>query len=178
MSTEDAAVCKTNLKFSHIYNTALLAARYLKERVPIDSKILCLGTDGMLEQFRQEGFTGVFTLPSVTARMTDADFCNFKVDNEICAIVKGPYQDFDMRKLSIVSATLREKPDIHFVATNADLVFVSGSSGRLMPDVGATLHLIEKASERRAVCMGKPERACFDTILEEHFSNQRTEWSN
>jgi ribonucleotide monophosphatase NagD (HAD superfamily) len=79
--------------------------------------------------------------------MTDTDFAEYDVDTEIRAVIKGPHQKFDYRKLAIASLVLQD-PNVIFVATNEDPVFQSGKSGRLMPDVGATLHIIEQATGR------------------------------
>jgi ribonucleotide monophosphatase NagD (HAD superfamily) len=57
------------------------------------------------------------------------------------------------------------------VTSNEDPVFVSGKSGRLMPDVGAGLHVLECACERKAVRVGKPEKFCMEAILVDHFSD-------
>jgi len=38
-----------------------------------------------------------------------------------------------------------------------------------MPDVGATLHLIEFSTNKRAIRMGKPETYCLNQILSDHF---------
>ena len=75
---------------------------------------------------------------------------------------------FDFRKICIASLHLAN-PEVLFVVSNDDPVFVSGASGRLQPDVGATLHAIEIASKRTAIRIGKPEKFCIEAILEDHF---------
>jgi ribonucleotide monophosphatase NagD (HAD superfamily) len=64
------------------------------------------------------------------------------------------------------------------VATNDDPVFVSGGSGRLQPDVGATLLALEVSSGRKATRVGKPEEFCFEVILSDFFPDVQHKWSD
>ncbi len=58
-----------------------------------------------------------------------------------------------------------------FVCSNDDPVFVSGKSGRLQPDVGATLHAVEMAANRQAIRVGKPEIFCKLAIFDDYFKD-------
>ena len=97
-------------------------------------------------------------------RMTDVDFGNYVEDPEVKAIAKGVCNRFDQRKLAVASIYL-QKPETRFVVTNDDPVFIAGGSGRLMPDVGATLAALETASQRKAFRVGKPGAFGFKQML-------------
>ena len=57
-----------------------------------------------------------------------------------------------------------------FVTTNFDPVFIAGNKNkRKMPDVGATLGVIETASGKSAKRVGKPNPFALKVILEDHF---------
>mmetsp|Transcript_30070 Transcript_30070/g.21817 ORF Transcript_30070/g.21817 Transcript_30070/m.21817 type:complete len:120 (+) Transcript_30070:594-953(+) len=75
----------------------------------------------------------------------------------------------DYRKIALSSLIL-EDPNVLFVATNDDPVYRTGKSGRLCPDVGATLHAIEFATgmQRKAVRLGKPHPYCYELLKKEH----------
>ena len=67
---------------------------------------------------------------------------------------------------------------MYFVVSNDDPVFLSGPSGRLQPDVGATLKAIEVASGRQAVRVGKPEPHCLEVILSDFFAADKEKWKS
>lgn len=100
-----------------------------------------------------------------------------EIDNEIAAVVKAPMAYFDYRKIAIASLYL-QNPQVLFVVSNEDPVFCSGKSGRMQPDVGATLEAIEVASSRKATRIGKPELFCFQTILEDYFLEDKEKWTD
>ena len=104
--------------------------------------------------------------------MTDKEFSEFHVDPEVRAIVKAPCMHFDYRKLAIASIYL-SNPDVFFLVSNDDPVFVSGPSGRLQPDIGATLKSIEVATDRVATRVGKPEPYCMEAILEDYYPEDK-----
>ena len=110
--------------------------------------------------------------------LADTDFAKFVPDPEVKAIAKGVCQFFDQRKLAIASLYLQLESVTEFVVTNDDPVFVSGSNGRLMPDVGATLASLETASGRTAHRIGKPGGYGLQAMLEDHFSEERDNWAN
>ena len=110
-------------------------------------------------------------------RMTDVDFGNYVEDPEVKAIAKGVCNRFDQRKLAVASIYL-QKPETLFVVTNDDPVFIAGGSGRLMPDVGATLAALETACQRKAYRVGKPGAFGFKQMLQDHFSEERDQWEN
>lgn len=111
-------------------------------------------------------------------RFTDVDFANFEPDPEVKAIAFGVCQLFDTRKLCVASIYLQNPNGMDFVTTNDDPVFVAGPSGRLMPDVGATLASLETACGRKAERIGKPDKFAFGQILQDHFADEQDRWSD
>ncbi len=134
-----------------------------------------MGNQGTLQEIQIQGFKNAFVLPTDTSSMTESEFDNFEIDEEVRAVVSAPHAHFDFRKLAIASLYLGN-PDVQFVATNDDPVFVSGGSGRLQPDVGATLLAAEVASGRKAVRVGKPEKFCMKMILNDYFQEDKQKW--
>lgn len=100
--------------------------------------------------------------------MNEEQFRNFECDPSVRAIAKGVDNGYNYRKLSIACKYL-DNPECLFVATNDDPSFIAGPSGRMMPDVGATLKSIETGSGREAFCIGKPNKYAFEAILADHF---------
>ena len=177
LSAEDAQFVLAKLKLEHVYNTALLAAKYLLKTIDPSKKILIMGNEGTLEEIRLQGFKNAFTLPTDQCGMTEAEFADFSVDDEVKAVISASQSRFDFRKLAIATLYL-QNPEVQYVATNDDPVFVSGGSGRLQPDVGATLLPLEVASGRKAVCIGKPEKFCFEMIMKDYFESDKHRWSD
>lgn len=62
--------------------------------------------------------------------MTESEFAEFEVDNDVKAVISAPHSRFDFRKLAIATLHL-SNPSVQFLCTNDDPVFVSGGSGRL-----------------------------------------------
>eukprot|EP00354_Favella_ehrenbergii_P001323 CAMPEP_0170475768 /NCGR_PEP_ID=MMETSP0123-20130129/17356_1 /TAXON_ID=182087 /ORGANISM="Favella ehrenbergii, Strain Fehren 1" /LENGTH=110 /DNA_ID=CAMNT_0010746483 /DNA_START=354 /DNA_END=682 /DNA_ORIENTATION=- len=82
-----------------------------------------------------------------------------------------------MRKLAVASIYL-QNPEVDFVTTNDDPVFVAGANGRLCPDVGATLSAVETASGRKAHRVGKPSKFALSMMLHDHFLEDRAQWED
>lgn len=96
----------TKIGKEHIYNTAMLAGRFLATKLQLDKKVLCLGNEGLVTEIQNAGFPNAFMLPTETARMTDTEFANFIIDPQIAAVVKAPCMRFDFRKICIASLSL------------------------------------------------------------------------
>jgi len=109
--------------------------------------------------------------------MSQAEFSTFEIDPEVRAVVVAPQSRFDFRKLAITQLYL-QNPDVLFIVTNDDPVFVAGGSGRLQPDVGATLEAIEVCSERKAIRVGKPLTFCMEQILKDHLPEEQSKWND
>ena len=61
---------------------------------------------------------------------------------------------------------------VEFVATNDDPSFITGASGRQMPDVGATLAALETAAGRKAQRVGKPDKYALGVILRDQYGEE------
>jgi len=109
--------------------------------------------------------------------LNDSQFGDYVIDPDVKAIAKGVCNGFDQRKLAIGSLYL-QKEGTFFVATNEDPVYIAGGSGRLCPDVGATLAALETACNRKAHCVGKPGSFALGVMLADHFGGERDRWSD
>jgi ribonucleotide monophosphatase NagD (HAD superfamily) len=87
--------------------------------------------------------------------VSDAEFADYPIDSNVIAVVIGITLEWSFRTVAIANFYLCN-PNILFVATNDDPVWLSGASGRLMPDIGALLASHEIACGRKAFRIGKP----------------------
>jgi ribonucleotide monophosphatase NagD (HAD superfamily) len=78
-----------------------------------------------------------------------------------------------------MSNYLQQNPDILFYVTNKDRIFSAGKDKgmngdtRFMVDIGAQLAMCEKAANREAIVVGKPDTLAFKIILQDHFANTK-----
>ena len=80
-----------------------------------------------------------------------------------------------------MSHHLQSDPKIMFYVTNKDRRFSAGKNkgvdgdSRYMVDVGAILQMLETASQRNAIAVGKPGTMAFDVIVRDHFPTKTPE---
>jgi len=168
-----------------VYNTAMLAAKYIKTHGKVDkqAKVLGVGYQGMVDEIKREGFENAELLikdndaRNAQCGITDEEFRDFPVDKSVKALIKGPTVYFDFRELTLATLYVQD-PEVLFVATNEDITYCTGDSRRKMPDVGATLIAIEVATGRKATKVGKPEPFGLQIMLEDHFASERERWND
>lgn len=136
-----------------------------------------MGNQGTLDEIHSQGLVNAFILPTLQSSMTEAEFGDYPIDKDVMAVIGASQSRFDFRKLAIATIYLGN-PDVQFVATNDDPVFVSGGSGRLQPDVGATLEPLELSTGRIAIRVGKPEKFCLEMILKDQFGDEEHRWKD
>ncbi len=110
-------------------------AYYLKQHHP-DATLYVCGTRSLITELEKEGFT-------VT---TDLD----KVD----VIVMGFDTELTFQKLEDVSRLLLTRDDVHYIATNPDVVCPTEFGS--VPDCGSVCEMIFNATGKRPVFIGKP----------------------
>ncbi len=127
---------------SHIYTSAVAAARYAKSKRPNDRYML-YGEDGLHRAFQAEGLL-------VTADNPDA-------------VVMGLDRQGTYEKLADVALAIQNGAT--FIATNEDRL-IPVERG-LVPGNGAFVHLIEYATRVEPIRIGKPEPFMLQLIQEE-----------
>ena len=175
LPAEKFAIVEPILTKNLVYNTAQLTGKWLQRSLEPNAKILTFGNDQFNEELNLAGLNAQILKPLLPGEtqyspcLTDSQFATYVADPEVKAIAKGVTQTFDQRKLAIASLYL-QNPDVLFVTTNDDPIFIAGPNGRKYPDVGATLSALEKACGREAYRVGKPQDFGLKAILADHFS--------
>lgn len=155
----------------------------MKGKLEPNSKVLVFGNQGLVDECLEVGLRAEILQPLLPGEtvyspvLSDTDFAKYVIDPEVRAIAKGVCHSFDQRKLAVASIYLQSPAVTEFVVTNDDPVFISGASGRLMPDVGATLAALETASGRTAHRVGKPGNFGLEAMLADHFQEEREDWA-
>ena len=78
--------------------------------------------------------------------MTDEELCEFKIDEEVKAIVIDYNFNFSFRMITIIGLYLRD-PNVIFVSTAPDPTLSTGK--RNIPDVGAMMKAIQRVVPER-----------------------------
>ena len=98
---------------------------------------------------------------------------NFKPDPEVGAVIVGFDKHFSFPKL-VKAATYLQDPNVHFIGTNCDVERPSPNTNKF-PGTGCFIKIIEMASNRSAVMLGKPESFLSEYIIKKYGLNpQRT----
>ena len=102
---------------------------------------------------------------SLQAELRDAGFpvVNDEPDSAEC-VVMGYDTELTYQKLLDVSRLLTERPDMPYIATNPDLVCPTEFG--FVPDCGSVCGMIETATGRRPVVVGKPEPLMVQMAME------------
>jgi len=120
-------------------------AYYLHRHHPGAILYVC-GTESLKDELRREGF-------SVTEEPEEAT-----------CVVMGFDTELTFRKLRDVSWLLTTRPDIPYIATNPDLVCPTEFG--FVPDCGSVCKMIENATGRRPVVIGKPSPLLPELAME------------
>ncbi|XP_066590175.1 uncharacterized protein [Prorops nasuta] len=142
--------------------TSFLAAVYLKE-LKFTKKAYVIGAEGIAKELAQFNIESCGTGPDPMEGDEVEFIKNFKPDPDVGAVVVGFDKHFSYPKL-IKAATYLKDPDVHFVGTNCDTERPSPNSNQF-PGTGCFVNIIESASGRKAVMMGKPEKFLSEYII-------------
>ena len=66
-----------------------------------------MGNQGTLDEIQIQGFKNAFVLPTEKSSITEAEYGEMEVDEEVMAIISAPHTHFDFRKLSIATLYLQ-----------------------------------------------------------------------
>ena len=116
--------------------TSSQATAYYLHKYHEGQKLYVCGTESLKTELRMEGFT-------VTENM-----------DEVECIVMGFDTELTFQKLHDVSYLLLTKPELPYIATNPDLVCPTEFGS--VPDCGSVCIMIENATGKKPVVIGKP----------------------
>lgn len=116
--------------------TSSQATAYYLHKYHEGQTLYVCGTESLKAELRMEGFT-------VTERI-----------DEVECIVMGFDTELTFRKLHDVSYLLLTKPELPYIATNPDLVCPTEFGS--VPDCGSVCIMIENATGKKPVVIGKP----------------------
>ncbi len=136
----------------NFFTSTQAAILYLLERYP-GAKVFCMGTRSFVRELQEAGI-----------RVTEA------VEDDVDLILLGFDTELTFEKLWNACDLLRR--DIPYIATHPDLV--CPVSIGYVPDCGSVCQMLENATGRRPVVIGKPEPTMID-IAREKFGYTREE---
>ena len=125
-------ICATREDFI----TSSQATAYYLHKYHEGQKLYVCGTESLKAELRMEGFT-------VTEDIAEVD-----------CIVMGFDTELTFRKLHDVSYLLLTRPELPYIATNPDLVCPTEFGS--VPDCGSVCIMIENATGKKPVVIGKP----------------------
>ena len=125
-------ICATREDFI----TSSQATAYYLHKYHEGQKLYVCGTESLKAELRVEGFT-------VTEDIAEVD-----------CIVMGFDTELTFRKLHDVSYLLLTRPELPYIATNPDLVCPTEFGS--VPDCGSVCIMIENATGKKPVVIGKP----------------------
>jgi len=134
------------LSADQIVNSPQAAAMYMVNHFPPGSSIFVIGKDGLRQEMLNHGY----------------HIANGTENKSVVAVVVG--MDWDLRFEQLCQATLLLRSGAEFIATNGDRTFPTPQG--LVPGVGAILALLETASEKKPIIVGKPDPLMYQIALE------------
>jgi len=132
-----------NVPAERIITSATATSVWLRARARRGTTVFAIGMDGLREALFADGY-----------------FAEQPEQPEY--VVVGA--DFEVTYAKLATACLAIRAGATFVGTNPDTTFPSERG--IVPGVGALIVALEAATEQKAVIIGKPERAMFDTALQ------------
>ena len=126
--------------------TSSQATAYYLHKYHEDQKLYVCGTESLKAELRMEGFT--------VTENTD----------EVECIVMGFDTELTFQKLHDVSYLLLTKKDLPYIATNPDLVCPTEFGS--VPDCGSVCIMIENATGKKPVVIGKPSPLMPELAME------------
>ncbi|XP_012265108.2 glycerol-3-phosphate phosphatase-like [Athalia rosae] len=145
---------KYEAKLDEVMCTSYLAATYLKEK-NFSQKVYIVGTSGIAEELEAVGIDYIGLGPDPVITDSAEMVRDFKPDPTVGAVVVGFDEQISYAKI-FKAATYVQDPNVHFIGTNCDNQRPSPNSN-ISPGSGCMLRVIEAASNRKAVLLGKPE---------------------
>lgn len=128
-------------KPEHVVTSSVATADYISRRYPTDTPIYIIGSDGIRQAMAERGYC------------EDPDHARL--------VIVG--MDFEVTYAKFKIATLRIRAGADFIGTNADRTFPLPVG--LVPGNGSLLALLETATDKAPLVIGKPEAAMYEVSL-------------
>jgi 4-nitrophenyl phosphatase len=158
----------------HIVTSGHATAHYLERRRPKPKDVLVIGADGLREEIRAVGITvrGADSLPgchpppeAAADGVNPSAMRHYLVSLDLPpapdAVVVG--LDLHLTYAKIAEAQRAILAGAEFICSNRDRAYPV--EGRLLPGAGTIVAAIEVATERKALCIGKPEPFLFEEAI-------------
>ncbi len=158
----------------HVVTSAYATAHHLELLDPRPADVLVIGADALRSEIRAVGIAvrGAADLPGIDpppAAAADgvsptamrAYLTSLALPPPPDTVVVG--LDLHLTYAKLAEAQRAVLAGAHFVASNKDRAYPV--EGRLLPGAGSIVAAIEAATERRALCIGKPEPFLFEEAL-------------
>lgn len=158
----------------HIMTSGYATAHYLERHRPKPKDVLVIGADGLREEIRAVGIgvRDADTLPgSHPPSEAAADGVNpgamrgYLVSLDLPTVPDTVVVGLDLHLTyaKIAEAQRAILAGADFICSNRDRAYPV--EGRLLPGAGTIVAAIEVATERRALCIGKPEPFLFEEAI-------------
>ena len=158
----------------HIMTSGYATAHYLERRRPKPKDVLVIGADGLREEIRAVGIAvrDADTLPgSHPPPEAAADGVNpgamrrYLVSLDLPTVPDTVVVGLDLHLTyaKIAEAQRAILAGADFICSNRDRAYPV--EGRLLPGAGTIVAAIEVATEKRALCIGKPEPFMFEEAI-------------
>ncbi|KAH9750066.1 phosphoglycolate phosphatase 2 [Citrus sinensis] len=153
-----------------IFSSSFAAAMYLKvNNFPQENKVYVIGGEGILEELRQAGYTGLGGPEDGEKRVQLKSNCLFEHDKNVGAVVVGLDPHINYYKLQYGTLCIRENPGCLFIATNRDAV---GHLTDLQewPDLpwiigaGCMVAAMCASTEKEPIVVGKPSTFMMEIL--------------
>lgn len=137
----------------NFFTSSQAAAFYLQKNFP-KAKVYCQGTKSLIKELRNAGI-----------------YVTENVEEDIDVVLVGFDTELTMEKLRNTCENLQK--DVPYLATNPDLC--CPVSFGFVPDCGAICEMLERATGKKPIYMGKPESVMVDFVREKFgFSKDET----
>ncbi|KAI3829444.1 hypothetical protein L1987_03568 [Smallanthus sonchifolius] len=151
-----------------IFSSSFAAAMYLKvNEFPPEKKVYVIGGDGILEELKLAGFTGLGGPEDRNKTVQLKANTLFEHDKNVGAVVVGldPYLNY--YKLQYATLCIRENPGCIFIATNRD---ATGNMTDLQewPGAGCMVAAVCGSTQKEPVVVGKPSTFLMDFLQKQY----------
>ena len=133
---------------NNFYTSTLATISYLNNNFK-GKKIYCMGNKSLIKELKAGGI-------NVTQRF----------GKNIDAVVIGYDTELNYKKLITISKILSTNKDIPYIATHPD--FVCPVDFGFIPDCGSMVKMIEYATKRVPIYIGKPEPTMIDFVIKKY----------
>jgi phosphoglycolate/pyridoxal phosphate phosphatase family enzyme len=158
-----------NVDLSEIYCSVYATAQYLKS-IAFSKKAYLVGEAGFADELRLHGipFSDINEHASIPDNLSQV-LEILKPDPNIGAVIVGFDSKLTYPKVAMASLFLRDHPEVLFIGSNPDSTVPTPKG--LIPETGANLAMIEYATDRKPLIIGKPNQILMTLIQSQHKIN-------